>query len=403
MKQGVRLFQYLAVAVLSAAAAGMVQGAEATTPSLSTSDHNGKTYAATLDMNNDGTWAAVLTVDFNTPMAFHTDQNDALQDIVINVGIPTTNVYSPVRGSAIEFDVNSVKVFYLPPQEEGLRLITESYSSLYISGTALKSADTGTALAEFGQLGPYANGEQFDASNSVVRWQRDSAAPNVASATLDRDSLTLRIVSDESLALGEYRNVSMSSVEDFGALTASNITKFHVRDGSQATSGTAMSGAGSPSLDGEPVHEIRFVLTSAQLSAVAAYADPHLHIEAEGIGGVGSGAEPRVDLNEAIAEQINYLPRISAAQLDAGTRTLSFTFDEQVTKGSGSFYIRDSPTGQYLAATDVSGTLAAVSGTAGSANLTAGQVAPVEAMSTPHLHLYGGAVADSGGAANVRA
>ena len=400
MKQGARLFQYLAVAVF-AAAAGMVQGAEATTPSLSASDHNGKTYAATLDMNNDGTWAAVLTVQFNTPMAFHTDQNDALQEIVINVGVPTTNVYSPVRGSAIEFDANSVKVFYLPPQEEGLRLITESYSSLYISGTALKSADTGTALAEFGQLGPYASGADFDASDSAVRWQSDSAAPSVASATLDRDSRTLRIVSDESLALGEYRNVPTSSVEDFGALTASNVTKFHIRDGPSGTSGQAMSGAGSLSLHGEPVHEIRFVLTQAQLTAVAGYTDPHLHIEAEGIGGMGSGAEPRVDLNAAIAEQINYLPRISAAQLDAGARTLSLTFDEQVTKGSGSFYIRDSQTGQYLAATDVLGTLETVSGTAGSANLTATHVATVEAMSTPHLHLYGGAVEDSGGAANA--
>ena len=100
-------------------------------------------------------------------------------------------------------------------------------------------------------------------------------------------------------------------------------------------------------------------------------------------------------------KQINVLPVFTAAELTAATRALSVTFDETVSKKSGTFYIRNSSSGAYDSGTDVTGTLA-VSGTAGTATLTASGVARVQGMATPYLHLNAGAVTDSGGADNVK-
>ena len=396
-----RGFAALAVLASGVCVAGAIPHAEATVPAISAFTEPGvrglDTYAASLDMSNDGTWAAVLTITFNTPMAAHTSESDALEEILIKPGIASTNTSDSATGSAIEFDGNAVKVFYLPPAEETLRLITESNSSLYVSGTALKSADTGTALAEFGQLEKYASGPLSGDSGTLVKWSDDSAAPRVASASVDRDGRVLYVVSDESLAFGVYPLPGEHPPSrDYGT-SFSNATKFSVRDGPSAASGVAMSASNDPSVHRSPAHEMRFTLSAQQLAEVAGYSDPHLHVEAgafEGIANFSLSAHA----NEYASKRLNYLPGIVSASLSS---SLSVAFDEPVEKGTGAFYIRGSASGAYDPATDASGTLS-VSGAAGSAELTAAALERVLAMPSPYLHLEAGAVTDSDGAANVK-
>ena len=393
----------LAVLVSGVCVAGAIPHAEATVPAISAFTEPGIggpiTYAASLDMSNDGTWAAVLTITFNTPMAVHTSEADALKEILIKPGVASINTDSSATGSAIEFDGNAVKIFYLPPAEETLRLITENNSSLYVSGTALKSADTGTALAELGQLTKYHNGSRLGDSGTLVKWSGDSAAPRVASASLDRDSRVLYVVSDESLAFGVYPLPGEGSgPRDYGT-SLNNATKFSVRDGPSASSGVGMSASNDPSVHRSPVHEVRFALSAQQLAEVAGYSDPHLHVEAAAFDGIGSNFQlDSAAANEEISKQLNYLPGIVSASLSS---SLSVAFDEPVEKGTGTFYIRGSVAGSYDPATDVSGTLS-VSGSAGSAELTPASLARALAMPSPYLHLEAGAVTDSDGAANVK-
>ena len=393
----------LAVLVSGICAAGAIPHAEATVPAISAFSEPGiggpTTYAASLDMSNDGTWAAVLTITFNTPMAVHTSEADTLKEILIKPGTASINTDGSATGSAIEFDGNAVKIFYLPPAEETLRLITENNSSLYVSGTALKSADTGTALAELGQLAKYHNGSRLGDSGTLVKWSGDSAAPRVASASLDRDSRVLYVVSDESLAFGVYPLPGEGSgPRDYGT-SLNNATKFSVRDGPSASSGVGMSASNDPSVHRSPVHEVRFALSAQQLAEVAGYSDPHLHVEAAAFDGIGSNFQlDSAAANEEISKQLNYLPGIVSASLSS---SLSVAFDEPVEKGTGTFYIRGSVAGSYDPATDVSGTLS-VSGSAGSAELTPASLARALAMPSPYLHLEAGAVTDSDGAANVK-
>ena len=393
----------LAILASGICVAGAVPAAEATVPAISAFSEPGiggpTTYAAALDMNNDGTWAAVLTITFNTPMAVHTSEADALAEILIKPGTASANTNDSAAGSAIEFDGNSVKIFYLPPAEETLRLITENNSSLYVSGTALKSADTGTALAELGQLAKYHNGERLADSGTRVKWSGDSAAPRVASASLDRDSRVLYVVSDESLAFGSYPLPGEGSApKDYGT-SLNNATKFSVRDGPSAASGVDLSASNNPSVHRSPVHEMRFALSAQQLAEVAGYSDPHLHVEAGAFDGIGSYFNLSATApNEEISKQLNYLPAMVSASLSS---SLSVAFDEPVAKGTGAFYIRGSASGAYDPATDVSGTLS-VSGSAGSAELTPASLARALAMASPYLHLEAGAVTDSDGAANVK-
>ena len=349
-----------------------------------------------MNMINDGTWAATLTINFNTPMQVHTSPADSLQDIVLHrsTGSSNTKGASQITGSAIEFSGNSVLIRYLPGQEEDIRLMTESAVLLYISNTALKSADTSTALGQVGALGR-------NAGSNVV-WSDDTASPKVASATFDRDSKRLHIVADESLEYGTYKTQSDDAVFPT-TLHSSNATKFHIRDGPSATSGIDLSSTDTPTLPGShPRHQIQFILTDANRDTLAGYTNPHLYVDAGAFAGIRNDyADIVVSKNAAIVKQINVLPVFTAAEMTAATRALSVTFDEAVTKKSGSFYIRNSATGAYDSGTDVSGTLA-VSGTAGSATLSASDVTKVQGMATPHLHLNAGAVTDSGGADNVK-
>ena len=349
-----------------------------------------------MNMINDGTWAATLTINFNTPMQVHTSPADSLQDIVLHrsTGSSNTKGASQITGSAIEFSGNSVLIRYLPGQEEDMRLMTQSAVLLYISNTALKSADTSTALGQVGALGR-------NAGSNVV-WSDDTASPKVASATFDRDSKRLHIVADESLEYGTYKTQSDDAVFPT-TLHSSNATKFHIRDGPSATSGIDLSSTDTPTLPGShPRHQIQFILTDANRDTLAGYTNPHLYVDAGAFAGIRNEySDIFVSKNAAIVKQINVLPVFTAAELTLATRALSVTFDEAVTKKSGTFYIRNSSSGAYDSATDVTGTLA-VSGTAGTATLTASGVARVQGMATPYLHLNAGAVTDSGGADNVK-
>ncbi len=379
----VAAMRVLLAAALAAAAvlAAGAPGAEGTTPTLSTK---------VMDTNNDGTWASVLTLTFNTNVQVHTSVDDTLQDITVEGN----------RGSSLEVSGSTVKIFYLPPAENGIREATKDGLHVSITDTALKSTDDSTDLAAV--------------TNSVVTVTGDSTGPKVVSAALDRDGGVLYIVMDESLAYGNYNvdsttggdlRISSSKVLRYGT-AFENVTKYHLRDGATASSGLTMASSNSPSVHRSPIHEIRFALTPTQLSTVTGYTSPHLHMDAGAVTGIGSNKQISNDANSitnnaAIAKAINYLPRVSAAELVTNTRALSITFDESVTKKSGTFYIRNSATGAYNSGTDVTGTLA-VSGTAGTATLTAQQVARVQGMSTPHLHLNAGAVTDGGGADNVK-
>ena len=403
----------LGILVLAAAALGVLAalpGAEATTPTLSTFVHGGQTFAGTLDTHNDGTWASKLTITFNTPMKAQTDDATALAGIVVKQGIANSNIvsYDPVTGHAIEFSGNTVIIRYLPAQEDGLRRHQELGSTLWIKSDALASADTSTNFSGFGRSGTIGSGTDVDNSSEALRWARDSTTPKVASATLDKDTGVLYIVADESLAYGQYgaggtkTATYPTTLNSPGQTANANATKFHLRDGATAsTGGIDMSASNSPSTHRSPVHEIRFTLSPTQLSTLIAYTNPHLHIDADAFEGLDSDGDPGTNPNAAIAKQLNYLPRLSAAELTVTTRALSLTFDESVTKNSGTFYIRNSDTGAYDSSTDVTGTLA-VSGTGGTATLTASDVTRVLGMSTPHLHLNAGAVTDAGGADNLK-
>ena len=358
-----------------------------------------------MDMTNDGTWAATMTINFNTPVKFHTSEADTLQDIVVYRGAGTSNTKgaASVKGSGIEISGSTVKVHFLPPAEDNLRLMGPTTRHLYISGTALKSVDTSTDLAQVGTTSPSGTGTIQSATS-------DGATPKVASARLDRDSRIMYIVADESLAYGTYQTSSddvtfPTTLNSAGETTNSNATKFHLRDGATASSGgiTMNASFNTISTHGSPIHEIRFTLTTGNLSTLLAYANPHLHVDAKAFSGVSDSLYPLAKHdNEVIAKQLNYLPRLTAATLLETTRVLTLTFDESVTKGSGTFYIRNSATGSYTASTDVSGTLSSVSGTAGTATLSASDATKVQNMATPHLHLNAGAVTDSGGADNAK-
>ena len=382
------------VVAAAALACAAVPAAEATVPSV-VDPATGR--AASMNMINDGTWAATLTINFNTPMQVHTSPADSLQDIVLHrsTGSSNTKGASQITGSAIEFSGNSVLIRYLPGQEEDMRLMTQSAVLLYISNTALKSADTSTALGQVGALGR-------NAGSNVV-WSDDTASPKVASATFDRDSKRLHIVADESLEYGTYKTQSDDAVFPT-TLHSSNATKFHIRDGPSATSGIDLSSTDTPTLPGShPRHQIQFILTDANRDTLAGYTNPHLYVDADAFAGIRNDyTDIVVSKNAAIVKQLNVLPIFTAAEMTAATRALSVTFDEAVTKKSGTFYIRDSATGAYDSGTDVSGTLSTVSGTAGSATLSASDVTKVQGMATPHLHLNAGAVTDSGGADNVK-
>ena len=371
--------QVLFVAVLAVAAVlvAALPAAEGTTPTLGTK---------VMDSNNDGTWAATLTLTFNTPMQVHTSNEDALNDITVNGH----------KGSGIQFSGNTVKIFYLPHADNELREVNNLTVS--ITGTALKSADTSTALAAV--------------SNSAVTETDDNTGPKVASATVDKDNGVLYIVMDEAIAYGRYDSnhlqadsrSSSNNTLDYGT-TFDNVTKYHLRDGATAsTGGLDMSSSNNPSVHRNPVHEMRFTLSTSQLNTLLTYTNPHLHMDAGAITGIGSSKQLGAGVNTdsaAISKAINYLPRLSAAELTVATRALSVTFDESVTKNSGTFYIRNSASGNYNSGTDVPGTLA-VSGTGGSATLTASDIGRVTGMSTPHLHLNAGAVTDGGSADNIK-
>ena len=399
-------FLVLSIAVLAACAAG-VQAAEATTPTVTTFTDPVSTdvYSASMDMNNDGTWAATMTINFNTPVKFHTSEADTLQDIVVYRRSDTTNTKgaASATGSGIEISGSTVKVHFLPPAEDALRLMGVTGTHLYISGTAIKSVDTSTDLAQVGSMSP-------SGSATIEVSQSDANPPQVASARLDRDSGALYIIADESLGYGTYKTSSddvtfPTTLNTAGQTVNSNATKFHLRDGATASSGgiTMSAASNNPSTHGSPRHEIRFTLTPTQLSTVTGYANPHLYVDVKAFSGIEDGLQPLTKKdNVAHNKQLNYLPRLTSANLSETTRVLTLTFDESVTKGSGTFYIRNSATGSYTASTDVSGTLSSVSGTAGSATLSASDLTKVQNMATPHLHLNAGAVTDSGGAPNAK-
>ena len=355
-------------------------------------------------MNNDGTWAATMTINFNTPVKFHTSEADTLQDIVVYRAAGTSNTKgaASVKGSGIDISGSTVKVYFLPPAEDNLRLMGGTTRHLYISGTALKSVDTSTDLAQVGSMSPSGAG-------SIQSTQSDNTPPKVASARLDRDSRIMYIVADESLGYGTYKTSSddetfPTTLNSTGETVNSNATKFHLRDGPSASSGgVTMAVSNNPSTHGSPIHEIRFTLTPTQLSTVTGYANPYLYVDVKAFSGIEDAVYPLAkEDNVAHNKQLDYLPRITAAALSETARVLTLTFDEQVTKGSGTFYIRNSATGSYTASTDVSGTLSSVSGTAGTATLSASDLTKVQNMATPHLHLNAEAVAGSGGAPNAK-
>ena len=388
--------------IASAAAASALPDAEATTPTVST---------RSLSMANDGTWAATLTLTFNTPVAVHTSEADTISEIVIKRNRSNSNYFEANAVAAgLEFSSNkrTLKVFFDAQGKERIRNIAEAYASLYISGTALKSVDTSTALAQVGSLGYTSQSDSLSpwANRDLGNWNHDgnSTPPQVARATLDSDDGTLYIFTDEGIAYGFYKSSSASSShqdKNYGTVFK-NQTKYHVRDGSTATTGVTFSSSNTASVHGSPAtNEIRVVLSSSQLSTVNGYTNPYLHIEARAFSGIDSSLRPVTTDNVAIAKQINLLPTFTAAQLTTATRALSVTFSESVTKSSGTFYIRDSATGAYNSGTDVTGTLA-VSGTAGTATLTASDVTRVQGMSTPYLHLNAGAVTDVGSTDNLK-
>ena len=253
-----------------------------------------------MDSNNDGTWAATLTLTFNTPMKVHTSETDALNDIRVNGH----------RGSGMQFSGNTVKIFYLPYADNELREIGNLTVS--ITGTALKSADTSTDLAAV--------------SNSAVTETDDSTGPKVASATLNRDNRVLYIVMDEAIAYGRYDVSSQftglgasGGVVDFGT-AFENATSYHLRDGATASTGGIDMGSGnSPSTHGDPRHEIRFTLSPSQLSTLLTYTNPHLHMDAGAVTGIGSShdlSDGTNTNNAAIAKAINYLPSLESASVD---------------------------------------------------------------------------------------
>ena len=360
-------------------------GAEATTPTLSSN---------AIDLRNDGTWAATLTLTFNTNVKVHTSEADTLNDITAE----------GAKGSSMQISGATVKIFFLPPAEETMRAADHDID-VSITSTAIRSTDTSTAYG--------------GVTNSRATTTQDSVGPKVASAALDRDGGVLYIVTDESIAYGDYNVASANGgdarvqqiagvgyVLQYGT-SFENVTKYHVRDGATASGGVTMASSNNPSVHRTPAHEIRFTLSSSQLSTVTGYTSPHLHMDAGALTGIGSqyqldnAAVSRAE-NAAIAKAINYIPRATAAELTVATRALSVTFDESVTKSSGTFYIRNSATGAYAASTDVAGTLSTVSGTAGSATLSASDVTKVQGMATPHLHVNAGAVTDGGGADNLK-
>ena len=390
---------WLAVAIASAAAASSLPDAEATTPTVS---------SISLDTNNDGTWASTLTLTFNTPVQVHSSVADTLGEIVIKRNRSSSNPFGGnATPAALEFstDKRTLEVFFDPNGKERIRKIAENYSSLYISGTAIKSVDTDTALAQVGSLGFTNQGDRtgFAGRDLGADDHSGGSPPQVARATLDRDSGTLYIITDEGIAYGAYtgEGTQNSNARTF-TTTFQNSTKYHVRDGATASSGVTFSSSNTASVHGSPaVNEIRVVLSSSQLSTVTGYTSPYLHIDARAFSGIDMALRVKTTDNVAIAKQINLLPTFTAAELTAATRALSVTFSESVTKKSGTFYIRNSATGAYNSGTDVTGTLA-VSGTAGTATLTAQQVTRVQGMSTPHLHLNAGAVTDGGSADNLK-
>ena len=393
--------------------AGAVPAAQATTPSVL-----GGSNAPVLDPRNNGTWAATLTITFNTPMEVQTSEADALSKIVLKKNNNSTNPLTTPTGAALEFSGNTVKVYYDPRGKDDIRLLTSALSSLYIASTALQSADDQTALPQYGSLGE---------SGPTLNWDpsADHEKPNVARATLDSKNRVLSVVADEMLAYGSYVTQGGGQY-DFGSgfadltkngVTTNNATKFHLRSGStlpavpfdQLTGGITMdktvntpSTHGQPSAHSTPRWEIRFDLTSDQTDTVVGYTNPYLHVAANAFEGIGSSytVEARKDANDAIAKQLNILPRPDTASVLTSTRVLTVAFTENVALGTGSFYIRNSDAGAYDLSTDVSGTLA-ISGTVGTSTLTAGGLTRVQGMATPHLHLGAGAVTDSGAVANV--
>ena len=384
--QGRRWAGSLAAAVLCLAAAGAISEAHATTPSVS---------SLGFDANNDGTWAAVLTINFNTPMEWQTSEEDALGKIVLKRGHSTSQETRRATGSSMEFDGNSIKVYYLPLGEEIVRSIARGALSLYIDGSALQSADTQTALPQYGVPG------QDGRHGPRVPYSIDSTRPEIATLTLDRANRVLSIVADEALTYGAYPRTPTYPTNLYVG-NDDNSTKFHIRDGVSASSGgiTMNKDTNTPSVHRNPPHEIRFNLTPGQINTVVAYAQPHLHVDVEAFSGLNSDGNPTD--NAIIRKPINFLPQPTVANLLPSTRALSVTFDEAVTRENGAFYIRGSASGDYDLATDVAGVLA-ISGTVGTSTLTSGGVAKVQAMSTPHLHLEAGAVKDSEGAANGKA
>ena len=387
--QGRRWAGSLAAAVLCLAAAGAISEAHATTPSVS---------SVALNNNNDGTWAGVLTINLNTPMEWQTSKADALSKIVIKRGHDSgSSETRRATGSDMEFDGNSVKVYYAPLAEDIIRQIGTGFLSLYIDATALQSADTQTALPQYGVPGlDGVNGPRVPSTD-------DETKPQITTLTLDRASGALSIVTDEALTYGAYAGYTFPSNLYIG--NDDNSTKFHIRDGATASSGgiTMNKDDNDPSVHRHPPHEIRFVLTPGQVNTVVAYAHPHLHVDVEAFSGIDSTIGRHVSQNNAATSKaINFLPRPAAADLLPSTRALTVTFDEAVTRENGAFYIRDSASGDYDLATDVAGVLA-ISGTVGTSTLTSGGVAKVQSMSTPHLHLEARAVKDSEGAANGKA
>ena len=135
-----------------------------------------------VNANNDGTWAGVLTITFNTPMEVQTSKEDALGKIVLKRGLDTPSETRRATGSDMVFDGNTVKVYYAPLAEDIIRRIGPAFLTLYIAGTALQSADTQTALPQYGI--PY----EYSTNPPRITPVDDETKPQIASLTLDKAS-----------------------------------------------------------------------------------------------------------------------------------------------------------------------------------------------------------------------
>ena len=348
-------------------AVAVLPPAFATTPALQ---------SASLDMNNfdanSNYYGGKLTLTFNTAVAVHTSDNDALGKITIreadNSPSVTLDSFSVIASSATEVVVN-MRIFSAD-QISGMTAPLE----ILIGANAFKSTDDSTALPAVG------DGDRSIPSGSITA---DTTKPVLVSASFDARTAPaeLVIIHSEGMvaggATGTTAYIASSGSASYAASTDLDLSTYLSATNSRVVSS----------------------FSEADRQKIIAMTTPTLYFVADAVRDMTGNKLDAGSLAVSITPDTTN-PTLSSAAFAAGTGVLTLTFDEKVlndTDTTGGVDIRSGASASHDSTTDVRIT---ADPTISNAVATYGQLSEADrqkviSMSDPHVYLDASAVEDT--------